>query len=138
MITYLYSADGIAPEQLEGFFVGWPNPPSAEAHLKLLKNSSEVVLARDGETGKMVGFINAITDGVLCAYIPLLEVVPAYQGRGIGRELTRLMLARLERFYMVDLLCDPEVQPFYEAHGLRPATGMMFRNYEAQSGVTDG
>ena len=28
MIRYAESADGIHPEQLDGFFHGWPSPPS--------------------------------------------------------------------------------------------------------------
>ena len=32
------------------------------------------------------------------------------------------------------LLCDPDVQPFYARLGLRPASGMLLRNYERQSG----
>ena len=29
MITYSESMDGLTAEDLRGFFVGWPNPPSA-------------------------------------------------------------------------------------------------------------
>lgn len=83
----------------------------------------------------MVGFITAITDGVLSAYIPLLEVLPAYRGRGTGSELLRRLLQKLDHLYMVDLLCDAELQPFYERMGMRPATGMMIRNYAKQSGT---
>ena len=75
--------------------MGWPNPPAPETHRKLLGNSDHVVLAVVTATGDVVGFITAISDGVLCAYIPLLEVLPAYQGGGIGQELTRRMLAKL-------------------------------------------
>jgi hypothetical protein len=35
---------------------------------------------------------------------------------------------------MIDLLCDPDVQPFYGRLGMRPATGMLIRNYDRQSG----
>ena len=65
-------------EMLEGFFVDWPNPPSTETHLKLLSNSYKVVIAIDPTINKVVGFITAISDGVLSAYIPLLEVLPAH------------------------------------------------------------
>ena len=44
------------------------------------------------------------------------------------------MLQRLEHLYTVDLLCDPEVVPFYARLGLQPAGGMVLRNYENQSG----
>ena len=88
----------------------------------------------DGDSGNVVGFVTAISDHVLCAYIPLVEVLPAYRGRGIGSELVRRMLHRLSDLYAVDLLCDAELQPFYAALGMHPATGMMMRNYERQSG----
>ena len=81
---YTSSLEGITPEQLEGFFFGWPNPPSPRTHPRILKGSSHVVLGLDGE--RVVGFVNAISDGVLSAYIPLLEVRPPYQGRGVGSE----------------------------------------------------
>ncbi|WP_417353665.1 hypothetical protein [Flavobacterium alkalisoli] len=34
---------------LDGFFVGWPNPPSNEVLKKLLHGSYKVVIAHDGE-----------------------------------------------------------------------------------------
>lgn len=134
-IQYLQSIGGITAAQLTGgFFVGWPNPPSPETHLRLLAGSDHIVLAVDAQTGAVVGFITAITDGVLSAYIPLLEVLPGYQGRGIGQELVRRMLDQLRHLYMVDLLCDVELQPYYAKSGMRPATGMLLWNYDRQSG----
>ena len=133
MIAYTDSVENVTAENLKGFFVGWPNPPSPEMHLKLIAKSDHVVLAVDEETNNVVGFVTAISDGVLSAYIPLLEVLPAYKGRGIGKELVQRMLEKLSGLYMVDLLCDPELQPFYERFGMKPAFGMMLRNYERQS-----
>lgn len=118
MIVYEDDAAGVLPEQLEGFFVGWPSPPSPERHLELLRGSAHVVLARE-EDGRVVGFVTAISDGVLSAYIPLLEVLPAYQGRGIGTELMRRMREKLAGLYMADLACDPELESFYHRLGFR-------------------
>ena len=135
MIRYTDSLDSISADQLAGgFFVGWPNPPSAETHLRVLGGSAHVWLAVDEASGQVVGFVNAVSDGVLSAYIPLLEVLPAYQQRGVGAELVRRMLETLSGIYMVDLLCDVELQPYYERLGMRRATGMLVRNYAAQSG----
>lgn len=69
---------------------GWSSPPSSQEHLDLRRNSSHVVIASDD--GKVVGFATAISDGVLSAYIPLLEVLPAYQRRCIGTELMKRLL----------------------------------------------
>ena len=117
MIEYADSLEGVEPRQLEGFFVGWPSPPPPERHLELLHGSAAVVLARDGD--RLVGFVTAISDGVLSASIPLLEVLPEYQGRGIGTELMRRILARLDGLYMVDLSCDAPLEPFYARLGFQ-------------------
>jgi len=74
-------------------------------------------VAKDGE--RVVGFVTAISDGVLSAYVPLLEVLPDHQGRGIGSELVRRLLDRLGDLYMIDVVCDENVVPFYERLGLR-------------------
>jgi ribosomal protein S18 acetylase RimI-like enzyme len=116
LIEYITSADDVEPADLEGFFVGWPRRPAPEKHLALLRGSSHVVLAREGR--RVVGFVTAVSDGVLSAYIPLLEVLPDFQGRGISKELTRRLLGALDGLYMVDVVCDEEVAPFYAALGL--------------------
>jgi GNAT superfamily N-acetyltransferase len=127
MIDYTESLVGIGPGHLRGFFVGWPHPPSPETHLRLLSGSDHVVLALDHESGQVIGFVTALTDGVLSGFIPLLEVLPAYQGQGIGQALMTRMLDRLSHLPNVDLLCDPDVMPFYERFGMRPVGGMMLR-----------
>lgn len=135
MIVYTDSLEGITADALRGgFFVGWPNPPDAETHLRFLKGSDHVFLALDDAMANAVGFVTAISDGVTCAYIPHLEVLPPYQGQGVGTELMRRMLHALRELYMIDLLCDEEAQPFYVRLGMRPTTGMMVRNYDRQSG----
>ncbi|MCG7384732.1 GNAT family N-acetyltransferase [Paenibacillus sp. ACRRY] len=136
-ISYRSNLDGIGVGQLsEHFFDGWPNPPSKATFLRLLEQSYAVELAVDDETEKVIGFIQAISDGVLSAYIPLLEVVPEFQGKGIGTTLTERMLNRLQGLYMIDLLCDTETQPFYEKQGMHRASGMMVRHYSNQNGAT--
>jgi ribosomal protein S18 acetylase RimI-like enzyme len=135
VIEYRQSATGVTADQLEGFFEGWKHPPDATTHLRLLAGSGLVELAVETESGEVVGFITAITDGVLCAYIPFLEVRPAYRGRGIGRALVEKMLNRLKDLYMIDLVCDPPLQAFYERCGMQPQTAMARRNYDRQSGA---
>lgn len=137
-MRFIDSVGAITPDQLRGFFAGWPDPPSPETHLAILRRSDAVMLAVDDETGQVVGFINALNDGVLSAFIPLLEVLPEYQGRGIGSELVRRMLAQLGDMYAVDLLCDVDMQPFYARLGMTAGQGMMLRRHDRQSGAVGG
>jgi hypothetical protein len=44
------------------------------------------------------------------------------------------MLAKLENLYSVDLMCDEDVQPFYERLGLQRYSGMVLRNFKRQNG----
>ena len=134
-MIYTTSIKEISVNQLNGFFVGWPNPPALDVHMKLLEESKHVVLAVDEVSKQVVGFITAISDGVLSAYIPFLEVLPPYQGQGVGQELVKKMLDLLKDIYMIDLMCVQELQGYYEKLGLTPAHGMIRRNYDRQSGI---
>ena len=133
-MVYETTIKNITADHLQGFFVDWPNPPSPETHLKLLQNSSKIVVAIDPSTNHVVGFITAISDGVLSAYIPLLEVLPAYKAQGIGQNLVKKMLEQLDNIYMIDLCCDEHLIPYYEKFGMYQSTGMIKRNYKMQAG----
>ena len=132
MISYTTELSDIETLELKGFFVGWPDSPSVETFKRILKQSYKVILAFEDQ--KLVGFITAISDGVLSAYIPFLEVLPEYQNQGIGGELVCKMKDELKELYMIDLLCDPELVSYYEKKGMTKATGASIRNYDRQSG----
>lgn len=131
----IYSNDKRNVEQLTtlGFFVGWPNPPSDKTLKKILGSSQHVYLAMDKD--RLIGFINAISDQVLSAYIPLLEVLTEYQGRGIGQTLVTKMKEDLQKYYMIDICCDQDVLSFYEGQGFKRGHSVMIRNYQQQAGL---
>ena len=126
-IVYTTDVSGLTAEDVPGFFSDWPTPLSPERHLEILRGSHTVVLARDGVGGPVVGFVTAVSDGVLSAFIPLLEVLPERRGQGIGSELIRRILAELDDFYMVDLVCDPDLEPFYQRFEMMLLSGMSLR-----------
>lgn len=128
MVRFVDTLEGIRSNQLEGFFVGWPRRPSADRHLEILRGSAHVWLAMDGE--RCIGFINAVSDGCFSAFIPMLEVLPEHQGKGIGKELVRRMISTCERYYSVDLVCDPDWESFYRPLGFRVLSGMAVRNVQ--------
>jgi ribosomal protein S18 acetylase RimI-like enzyme len=129
MIEYTDSLDEIDPGMLQGFFVGWKSPHTPERHLEILKNSDHVVLAVETEKSRVVGFITALSDHIQSAFIPMLEVLPEYQGRGIGTRLTGMMLEKVEHIQAVDLTCDEHLQSFYERFGMLNSVGMVIRKY---------
>ena len=129
MIEYVDDPSGLTADRLRGgFFEGWPSPPSPERHLAHLRGAEVAIMAVDAASGNVVGFVTAIGDGTLVAFVPLLEVLPAWRGRGIGSELVRRMLDRLGDRYSIDLVCDPELVPFYERLGGTVGKAVMWRN----------
>ncbi len=131
-ITLHRSVAGIDPTNLQGFFVGWPNPPKADTLLKILNNAFAVTIAKSGDV--VVGFAYAVSDGVLAGYIPLLEVLPDFQGRGLGSDIIRDLLDQLDALYMIDIVCDPDLERFYAPLGFVKLAGMAKRNYQNQQG----
>jgi ribosomal protein S18 acetylase RimI-like enzyme len=137
MIEYHADLEKISAPDLAGFFVGWARRPTPETHLRLLRGSDYFYVATHAGSSRVLGYVTAISDGVLAAYIAHLEVLPDVQDRGIGTELVRRILLRLDDLYMVDLICDDDLRGFYERLGMRPWGGMIKRSYERQAGTCD-
>jgi ribosomal protein S18 acetylase RimI-like enzyme len=132
-ICYTNEAESITPKQIKGFFANWPKHPDPETHLAILRNSYKVWLAFDKD--RCVGFINAISDRVFYAYIPLLEVLENYRGHGIGSELLYRMEGSLRDMYAIDIVCDESVAPFYASKKFSRCVGVIKRNYHNQNGL---
>lgn len=128
-VIFSGGTEGLRSEDLAGFFVGWPRPPSLDERLGILKSADEVVVCRTPD-GAVVGFATALTDYRFAAYIPLVEVLPGYQGRGIGSQMVRTLLERLRACYMIDLVCDDGVVPFYERLGGIRLNAVAWRNHD--------
>lgn len=139
MIQYrLYDELDDTIEIAEGFFDGWPSPPSKEIHRRIMANSYRTIVAVDEEKRLLVGFITIISDGVLSAYIPLLEVVKEYRSKGIGKKLVERAIEETKDLYMIDLSCDDNVVSFYDQFNMFKSNAMFLRNFENQSGKRKG
>lgn len=128
-VTLSFDTDGLEADDLDGFFVGWPDPPTNVERLAILHAAQQVVIARDVK-GRVIGFATAITDGCFAAYVPLLEVLPEHQGSGIGSFVVTTLLDRLHECYMIDLVCDDDVVPFYERLGGTRLNAVAWRNHD--------
>lgn len=128
MISYKYDVAGITATDLEPFFDGWSRKPDPDKRMRILNNSDHVIIAMDENI--VVGFVNALTDKTISAYIPLLEVIPEYRNRGIGSELIQRMIKLLGELYMIDISCDKDLEKFYRKLGFTALSAMVIRNYD--------
>ncbi|MBD5627590.1 MAG: GNAT family N-acetyltransferase [Desulfovibrio sp.] len=73
--------------------VGWPELPLEEAAAGLRHSAYKASCRRDGE---VIGAVRIVWDHGYIAYFSDLMVLPAWQGRGIGKKLTQLALSWVE------------------------------------------
>jgi len=97
----------------------WSSADKPELLHKALMASHSLVTAWDGPT--LVGLGNAISDGHLVVYFPHLLVLPEYQGRGIGTELMRRLMAHYRDFHQQMLVADGRALDFYRKRGFERA-----------------
>jgi len=90
---------------------GWERRTADRERLaQLVRGSLYVVSAWEGN--RLVGFARGISDGATNAYISTVAVLPAYQKRGIGRELIQRLLADHDGIQFV-LHANERAYPFY-------------------------
>ena len=70
------------------------------------------------EGTRLTGMMTAVSDGGMNVFFPYLLLHPDVQGKGIGRELVRQMLARYADTYRKVLVCNADKAAFYEKCGL--------------------
>lgn len=94
MITYTHTLDGVTWRELAGLVaaagLGTPQPDDMR---RAYEHTALRVFAWD--EGRLVDAARAISDGVYHAMLCDVTVLPAYQRRGIGREVARRVLAEL-------------------------------------------
>ena len=111
-------------EELE-FFVGWNYKPKVDLKTILL-SSTYFVIALDKL--KIVGFITCNSDKCISAYIPLLEVLPKHKNQKIGTQLMTKMLEKLKNIYMIDVVCDTNLNSFYSKFNFKSHNACIIRN----------
>lgn len=105
--------------ELEELFlsVEWSSGKYPDKLVLAMKNSDCVVSAWDG--GKLVGLINALSDGVMTAYFHYLLVNPAYQSKGIGKTLVDKILTKYEDYARKVVIAYNKEIGFYKRCGFK-------------------
>lgn len=100
-----------------------------EKHQRVFAKSHSVVFIFDGDV--LIGFGRAISDGECQAAIYDVAVLPAYQGKGIGRLIVQNLVRQTPECNFI-LYASPGKEKFYEKESFRKMkTGMaLFVNGE--------
>jgi GNAT superfamily N-acetyltransferase len=97
----------------------WSSANKPKELHQALVNSHSLVTAWHGS--ELVGLGNAISDGALVVYYPHLLVLPAYRGKGIGKEIMRRLMTRYGGFHQHILVADGDAIEFYKKCGFERA-----------------
>jgi GNAT superfamily N-acetyltransferase len=117
MPVEVFMDDSIRTDEVIEIYAGngWSSADKPVALMAALRNSHSLVTARSA--GKLVGLGNAISDGHLVVYFPHMLVHPAYQRRGIGRQMMGVMLSKYSGFHQQMLTADGKAIEFYQSLG---------------------
>jgi ribosomal protein S18 acetylase RimI-like enzyme len=104
-------------------------PP--EVLRRAFSNSMFRCFVRDG--GRLVGAGRALADGVDCAYLCDIAVLPSHQRTGLGQQLVRRLLELSREHKKIILYAVPGKEAFYKRFGfLRMKTAMAIFANQAQ------
>lgn len=139
-IVWSYSIEGVNWEELSQLFLAAPLGNKNPRDLKVtFTNSMFVCFALDA--GRLVGVGRVLADGVDCAYICDIAVLPSHQGTGVGRAILTDLVDRSRDHKKLILYSVPGKEPFYEKAGFKRMTTAMaiFENQSkaAASGYID-
>ncbi|MEY9094189.1 GNAT family N-acetyltransferase [Paenibacillus sp. RC84] len=121
-IRYSHSNEVNIDELRELFLsVDWESGKHPEELHQAILNSHSVVTAWHGD--KLVGLVNALSDGVMTAYFHYMLVRPDYQNHGIGKALMTEILGKYREYKTKVLISYAEAESFYRSLGFRGEQG---------------
>jgi ribosomal protein S18 acetylase RimI-like enzyme len=111
-LKFQYDATGIdwnlVPEILKEVGMAYH---SGERHQQAFSKSHAMVFVWDGNL--LIGFGRAISDGILQAALYDVAVLPAYQGKGIGKAIVEKLVSQCPGCNII-LYASPGKEQFYE------------------------
>ena len=118
------STDGIDWDELAALYHAAPLGNKNAADLKIaFSNSRFTLFARDH--GALVAVGRALADGVDCAYLCDVAVLPSHQGLGLGKAIVNRLLELLRDHKKIILYSVPGKETFYRKFGFSRMTTAM-------------
>jgi GNAT superfamily N-acetyltransferase len=114
------------PQLMELFAAGWWTAERLDDDVAAMLAASDLVFALGHRPDdRLVGFARVLTDGVYLALVLDVLVAPAARGSGVGAMLIDAVVRhpRLATVHSVELVCQPELFPFYRRWGFTEQVG---------------
>ena len=88
--------------------------------------------------GRLIGAGRVLADGVDCAYLCDIAVLPAHQGSGLGQAIVGWLVERARGHRKILLYAVPGKEPFYRRFGFRRLLTAMAIFPDAEAAVRRG
>jgi predicted GNAT family N-acyltransferase len=114
-------------DDLLGLFAGeWWTEDRTRSDVERMLAATDLVFAVvENPSAAVVGFARVLTDQTYVALVLDVIVAPEHRGHGLGRLLVETILAEpgLQAVRSIELVCQPELVPFYEQWGFSASVG---------------
>ena len=96
------------------------------------KNSMYRVFLYDED--KLIGACRVVSDGVDCAVLCDVVLLPNYHGLGYGQKMIKHILSKIDEYQKIILYAVPNKEEFYKQFGFKEMTTAMaiFKNRDAE------
>ena len=131
--TWIYTIDALDWDELCALYHAAPLGNKNPADLKkAFGNSMFVCLVY--QDSKLVGVGRALADGVDCAYLCDIALLPSHQGLSLGQQIVAKLLSMSAGHKKIILYAVPGKEPFYRKLGFkRMSTAMAIFENQSQA-----
>ena len=117
-LVWTHLIDNVDWNELSALYLAAPLGNKSPADLKTVFTNS-MFRCFVYEDGKLVGVGRALADGVDCAYICDIAVMPSHQGTGLGKEIVGKLVNLSRGHRKIILYAVPGKEGFYRKLGFR-------------------
>lgn len=103
----------------------WAEKRKSDDVAAMLAGSDVIIALVDDDAEGLVGFTRVLTDFAYLAMVLDVVVHPRYRNAGLGRMLLEAVVdhPRLSNVESIELVCQPELVPFYSRWGFTDQVG---------------
>jgi len=132
-LEWQHSADAVDWDELAALYRAAPLGNKTPEQLRTAFSNS-MYKCFVYEAGRLVGAGRALADGVDCAYLGDIAVMPSHQGTGLGKAIVEYLVEQTRGHKKILLYAVPGKEPFYKRFGfLRMTTAMaIFQDQKGQ------